>query len=280
MLFAATGCGTTNSGASIRVTLGGAQIPVEFVESWLHNAKSSHFAPTKASPIYLSQHGFRNLASGECDIACTDRLITPRELKQFADRKLQVFRIAFYGYALYVHPDNPLDAIFAKHVRMVFQKRITDWKGLVGEGAPHVDGPIHLYGPPKGTRGGMILSPLAKIWFADATWEILDSDAEIVARVAEDPNALGFAGIGYDDQARYLGLRMKRWAAPAFPSLEEIESERYGLAKLVYVYSLAPSTPEVQAVLDYLLSGEGQTAIESTNLWPIPQDRAAVSALP
>jgi phosphate transport system substrate-binding protein len=262
---------------TVRISLGGAQIPVELIESWLHDAHTRGFLVTQVSPVYLSQHGFENLARGDCDLACTDRTIAPHELEQFGEREVQARRVAFYGFALYVHPDNPLDAIFAKHVRLVYQKRIKDWAELAGDQIPELQGPINLYGPGKSTRGGMVLSPIANIWFADPTWEVLGSDAEIVAKVAEDPLGLGFASIGFDGEGvRYLGLRMERQAPPVFPSLEAVESERYGLAKLIYVYYIDPPSPAVQAVLDYLFSDDGRRAIESTDLWSVPPDRSAV----
>jgi ABC-type phosphate transport system substrate-binding protein len=116
----------------------------------------------------------------------------------------------------------------------------------------------------------------AQIWFGEPTWEPLDSDAEIVDAVAADPLALGFASVGFDQGVRYLGLRMRRTDPPAFPSLEEIESERYGLAKVIYVYLPADPTPAAQAVRDFLFSPRGRLAIESTRIWPIPPERAAV----
>ncbi|HPM23646.1 MAG TPA: substrate-binding domain-containing protein [Phycisphaerae bacterium] len=264
----------------MRVALAGAQIPVELVESWLHESRATVFSTSQVAPVYMSQHGFENLAHGECDLACTDRLITPRELEQFGDQRISGRRVAFYGYALYVNPSNPLDAIFSRHVRLVFQRRITDWSSLAGEEIPHLQGPINLYGPAKSTRAGMVLGPIANIWFADATWQVLDSDAAIVAKVAADPLGLGFAMIGYEDGVRYLGLRMERNATPAFPSLEEIESERYGLAKLIYVYYVDPPSPAVQAVLDFLASAAGREAIEGTDLWAVPPERATLPPTP
>lgn len=273
------GCRTYESRPGGEIRLGGAQIPVELVQNWLRAAKSHGFATTQVAPVYLSQHGFENLARGECDLACADRIITPRELGDFAGRELRGCRVAFYGYALYVHPDNPLDAIFARHMKMVFEKRITDWHELAGDELPQCQGPIKLYGPQKGTRAGQVLAPLARIWFANATWTELETDADIIAAVAADPLALGFASIGYDEGVRYLGLRMERRGRPAFPSLEEIESERYGLAKVIYLFYLAPPSPVVQAVLDYLWSAEGSAAIEATDVWPIQPERAALPPL-
>jgi ABC-type phosphate transport system substrate-binding protein len=271
-----TGC-AISAPPSAKVTLGGAQIPVELVQSWLQDAKPPRFYVEQVAPVYMSQHGFENLARGECDLACTDRPITIRELPQFNGKPVRGQRVAFYGYALYVNRENPLDAIFSRHVRLVFQKRIKDWQELAGPQVPQWEGPIKLYGPVKSTRAGMILSPLANIWFAEPTWEVLDSDTEIIAKVAADPLALGFASIGHDGEGvRYLGLRLERRADPSFPSLEEIESERYGLAKLIYIYYTEPPNPTVQAVLDYLLSDEGRTAIEGTDLWAVQPERSPV----
>jgi ABC-type phosphate transport system substrate-binding protein len=248
------------------------------VQSWLRDAEAARFTTAQVAPVYLSQHGYENLAGGNCDLACTDRRLTVRELAQFGDAAPIGRRIAFYGYGLYVNHNNPLDAIFARHLRMVFQKQMTDWGELAGERIPTWRGPINLYGQSKSTRAGMIMAPLAKIWFAEPTWQVLKTDQDVIAAVAADPHGLGFASIGYDnDHVRYLGLRMQRHDAPAFPSIEEIEAERYGLAKLIYVYYVAPATPPVTAALQYLQSDAGRRAIESTDLWVIPPDAAAVT---
>lgn len=224
----------------------------------------------------FSQDGFLPLAEGHCHLACTDRRPTPREHDLFAAAPIRGHRLAFYGYALYVHPDNPLDAVLARHLRPVFARRITDWRELSGGRIPGLEGPIRLYGPPKGTRAGMVLSPLANIWFAEATWQVLERDTDIVARVAADPLALGFAGIGYDDGVRYLGLQMDPTTPPAFPSLEEIESERYGLAKLIYIYHADPPAPPVQAALAYLFSEPARAALAALDVWPVAPERAAL----
>ena len=275
LLVAVTGCTAVAPPHAVRLSLAGAQIPLELVESWLRDADEFHFQTERVQPVVYSQHGFQSLLEDQCDVACTDRPIEPQELRRFGERRIEGHRVAFYGFALYVHPENPLDSIFAKHIKLLFQKKITDWKTLGGR-----EGPITLYGPQKATRGGMILMQRANIWFDKPAWTALDSDIEIVHHVAADPTALGFASIGFDQDVRYLGIRMRRINPPAFPSLEEIESERYGLAKVIYVYFASPPNPAAQAVLDYLFSARGRTAIESTNVWPIRRERAALPQAP
>ncbi|MBU0640542.1 MAG: substrate-binding domain-containing protein [Planctomycetes bacterium] len=277
LLLACCGCAGVRAAPRIDLVLGGAQIPLELVESWLNEARAYRFVVEQAKPVFLSQHGFENLAKHACDIACTDRPLAENELAQFGDQPPRGYRVAFFGFALYVHPSNPLDSIFAKHIRYLFRREITDWKQLVAEPVAGLEGPIRLYGPRKASRGGMILMRQSKIWFVDPSWEPLETDQEIIDAVAADPLALGFASIGHDGPARYLGLRMKRTAAPAFPSLEEIESQRYGLAKVIYVYLPTERTPETDAVLEYLFSARGRSEIEATDAWPIPWGRAALA---
>jgi ABC-type phosphate transport system substrate-binding protein len=124
------GCRAHDPPPAFRVALAGAQIPVELVASWLSEAEDYRFAVEQVRPVYLSQHGFDHLRDGDCDIACTDRRITPRECREFAEGEPQGYRVAFYGYALYVHPDNPTDSVFAGHIGLLFQKKIADWKEL------------------------------------------------------------------------------------------------------------------------------------------------------
>jgi phosphate transport system substrate-binding protein len=277
LLLVLSGCRSATISPSVRVRITGAQIPTEFVESWLHDAHDYQFVVEQVGVPSWSQVGFTALAQGECDLACSDRPLEKRELEQFGDREVRGYRVAFYGYALYVNPANPLDSIFAKHITLLFQRKIKDWRELGGNELPDLQGPIHLYGPRKVTRGGNILMQQARIWFAEPTWEVLDSDAEIVSRVAADPQGLGFASVGLDQDVRYLGIRMRRTGPPTFPSMEDIEGDRYGLAKVIYVYFVCPPNPAAAAAIEYLFSARGQQAIEATEAWAVPWERAAVS---
>lgn len=266
------GCG---AGSPIRpLRISGAQVATELVGGWLRRAESPRFDVHYVQPVALSQHGFEGLGAGRIDLACTDRLPAARERAALADQGVQLrgWRIGFFGYALYVHPDNRLDSVFAGHVAMLFRNEITSWHEL-GAG----EGRIRLIGPRKATRGGQILAAQARIFIADPTWEVRESDHEIVQSVASDPLALGFASIGFDHDARYLGLKMNRYEEPAFPSLEEIEREEYGLAKVIYVWVRAddPPAPALEAV-EWLRSGVGVEQMRRNRVWPMPADRAEV----
>lgn len=272
-----TGC-TSPGPAPVPIRLAGAQIAVELVDSWLTASRAQPFQATQVHASF-SDRGFQSLLDGTCDLACTDRVIGKRELAEFGARKVEGRRVAFYGYALYINPANPLDSIFAGHLKLIMRGQVTDWKQLAGEQIKGLEGPIHVYGPRKSTRGGDVLARQANIWFADPTWTVIETDQGVIEKVRQDPFALGFASVGYDQGVRCLGLREERYKSPAYPSLEEIESERYILAKVIYIYSVVPPSPAVEAVCDYLYSSAGREAIESTRLWPVDSARALTAAV-
>jgi ABC-type phosphate transport system substrate-binding protein len=277
-LAASSGCAFERVGApATKISLAGAQIPVDLVESWLNESQQQRFDIRRIGPTYLSQHGFDNLRDGLADVAVTDRPVGKLEFAALREKGKPVegMRVGFYGFALYVNPQNTLDSMFAGHLKYLFQKKTTDWKELAPPGSK-LEGPIRLIGPEKSTRGGELLMRQANIWFAQATWETKATDSQIVDAVANDPLALGFASLGFDQGVRYLALRMDRNGPPVLPSLEAIEDERYGLAKVIYVYYATPATPQVQAVLDYLFSPPGVAAIQSTSVWPLARERAKI----
>lgn len=277
VLLLAAGC-TSLDTPRVKTRITGAQITTELVESWLLDSQTYRFEVDKPANPAWSTVGYAMLAQGQCDVACTGRPPGPEELKSFGDRQVVGRRVGFFGYALYVHPDNPLDGIRARDMSLVFQGKITDWSQLLPEGSRDFSGPIHLYGPRKQTRGGMILAQHARIWMADPPWTPFDDDREIVARVQEDPLAMGFAAIGYDDGCRYLGIQLAADQPPAFPSLEEIESQRYALATVIFVYYFTPPNEAASAVVDYLFSADGRRAIEQTNVWPLPSEHSVVGS--
>ncbi|MBK9120440.1 MAG: hypothetical protein IPM18_12690 [Phycisphaerales bacterium] len=228
----------------------------------------------RIDPVRYSQDGFAALRAGNCDLACTDRPLGGREMADFGAHPPVGRRLAFYGYGLYVHPANPTDAMYTGHLRAILRGQFNDWKQVAGAAGADYVGPIRVYGTAKSTRAGELLSRLAGIVVAEATWQVCANDEAVLAAVAGDPLGLGLAGLGYDgDDVRYLGLRMTRDGTAVLPSIEAIEEERYGLARMIYIYHAAPPTEAVRAAMEYLASPAGAAAIIATDLWPIAPER-------
>lgn len=250
--------------------LAGAQIPVELVESWLKRADQARFRVERVT-FTQSATGFEALLDGRCDLACTDRPPDPREMEAFTGRDLRRAALAYYAYALYVHPSNPVDQIFVRDVRKIFGREVTGWDALGG--AP---GAIHLYGPPKDSRGGLQLAQISGAFFGRG-WTVCESDEELLAAVAADPLALAFGRAGLGGALRPLAIEMRKGDPPIPPTPVNLAGDRYPLTKMIYVYWLEPPAPAATAAVEFLMSPIGQAAIRDTDLVPLtaPPDAAA-----
>lgn len=268
-LLAAPGCALFERPLPLR--LAGAPLAVDLVERCLARSTAPRIA-TQRGQVYLSQHGFEALRTGQADAACTDRAITPAELAAFGDRRPEGYRIAYYGYALYVHPENPLDSVFAGSIRAVIERQVFDWKELGG-----TPGPIRVYGPQTCGPLGQALLRDAGVWTPQPGWTPLPGDLAIVDRVADDPAALGIAAVGYDQAARYLGVRLHRSGLPAFPTVEDIETGQYTLARVIFVYVMPFENHRADVAINFLFSAPGQSALRAAGVTPVPFDRAATN---
>ncbi len=269
ILALAGGCAPGREIHAIR--LSGGQIPTDLVDTWLGQCKDPVFRLSRVGPSAFSIDGFERLAAGECDLACVDRPLTPRELADFPTTPIGR-RVGYYGFALYVHPSNPVDSLFAKHLKMILRGQISDWSEIGGDA-----GPIRMLGPQRATRGGRLLLGQAGIFFDKEPWQALQPDTAIVDAVAGDPLALGFAAVGYDGSARYLGLRLEREGEAVLPSLEAIEADRYPFAKVIYVYHRADAGANVEEAVRFLFSPAGRAALDRAGISPIPFERSAAS---
>lgn len=269
LLLPALGCVSVPPTTTIE--LAGAQIPTEYVQAWLSHDPQRRFNPVQTDARY-SQHGFSALARGECTLACTDRQPSEEEWKAFGQKHIEGRRVAFYGFGLYVHPQNKLDGIFSGHIKLVMRKNILNWAQLATDDIGF-DGPINVYGPRKATAGGEMLGRAANIIVGEPNWVVCDSDEEIVRRVASDPYGLGLASIGLDQRVRYLGIREVRTLPPVLPSIEAIEAEKYTLARVIYLYYITPPSPTVQAACEFLQSDQAGALMRSDGVFPIDPSR-------
>jgi phosphate transport system substrate-binding protein len=136
--------------------------------------------------------------------------------RKMKDSEIQAFEKK-YGYpptqihvavdalAVYVHRDNPLgeltlpqvDAIFSKNRLCGAPTRLATWSE-VGLNGPLATRPIRLYGrnSASGTYGYFKEVALCEGDFADTVKEQPGS-ASVVQGVSEDPQGMGYSGIGY-----------------------------------------------------------------------------------
>jgi phosphate transport system substrate-binding protein len=185
--------------------------------------------------------------------------------------------------AVYVHKDNPIqaltlqqiDAIFSKTRAGGFEKDIVTWGdlGLTGDWAKK---PISLYGrnSASGTYGYFKEHALFKGDFKDGVKEQPGSSS-VVQGIANDRYALGYSGIGYKTaDVRAVPIAKDASAKAVEAEIENAYSGQYPLSRFLLLYvNKAPNTeldPLRREFLRFVLSKQGQEEVIKDGYFPLP----------
>jgi ABC-type phosphate transport system substrate-binding protein len=218
------------------------------------------------------------------------------------------------AFATFVHKGNPLEHLTLEQVDGIFggartggwngttwrtdiargpEKNIRTW-GQLGLGGEWADKPIHVYGRPL--KYNIQLGFERKVFGGGDLWNEnvreyshelnpdgtrYSSAVEMVKDLAKDPYGICFSDLGSTDitQVKALAIAAKP-GEPAYPlTLENLRARRYPLFveqwAMVSQEPGKPLDPIVKEFLTYMLSRQGQAAIEEDGKWlPIPASTA------
>lgn len=211
-----------------------------------------------------TQTGFDALASGRADLAAASRPLeaeTAWRLRALGDlRSAEAEQvIGLDGIAVVVHPANPLNALSLDQLTAVFSGRLTRWEQL---GVP--GGAIHVLA--RDARSGTFETFRALLLDASSTRlsaraERFESNEALVARVANDRQAIGFGSLNVLHHAKALAVA--EGDAPALlPSPAAVASEDYPLTRRLYLYRpTSVPCPLAKALVTFVQSPAGQAIL-------------------
>ena len=140
--------------------------------------------------------GVQKVGEGLVQIGNTGRALKEGEIAKYG---LVSFPFAIDGVAVAVNPGNGVTSLTKAQVKDVFAGRITNWKELGGK-----DAAISLYvrEDGSGTRETFEERALDKGTSARSA-NVVNSNGAMKTAIAQDPNAIGYVGIGHlDDSIR------------------------------------------------------------------------------
>ncbi len=232
------------------------------------------------------------LVAGTSHFGPMSRKMKSKEVKEFEVKygyRPTPIRVALDALAVFVHKDNPIVGMSMDQVDSVFSSGrkcggaapITNWNDLdVSESRP-----IELFGRDSnsGTRGYFKKRALCKGDLSDAVAEIPSSE-EIVERIAQTPNAMGYSGIGYATPGvRAVPLAKKSGSAYAEATPENAVSGKYPLSRFLYIYvNKKPGEPLPAAQSEFLqmvLSPVGQRIVADHGFIPLPEKTVRQEAI-
>lgn len=209
------------------------------------------------------------------DIANASRQIKPEELAEAEAVGLhpQEFIIARDAIAVIVNRENPVDHLTLDQLSKIYRGEINNWSEVGGEDrvivrlSRETNSGTHVYFLESVIRKG---SKEDKTIFSADTL-LLPSSEGIISEVRDNPNAIGYDGLGYvTDEVKILGISSD--ATPenyVIPSAETVTDNSYLISRDLYMYTQNVPTGAIKEYLDWIFSPEAQAIVKELGFVPI-----------
>jgi phosphate transport system substrate-binding protein len=285
IIFALIGC----KSSAESVGEGSSQEPVAYIENkgsdtivnlalaWTEKYASLHPEVRISVTGGGSGTGIAALINGTVDIANASRQISPDELKAAEANGTNPveFVVARDAIAVIVNPSNPVDRLTMQQISDIYSGKINNWQEVGGEDRPIVrlsretNSGTHLYFLEEVVRLG---EEDNKTLFSTTTL-LLPSSEGITSETRDNPNAIGYDGLGYvTPDVKVVAVATSQDGVVGeyvTPSIETVHNNTYPIARDLFMYTAGEPEGAVKEYLDWILSTEAQQIVSELGFVPI-----------
>ena len=217
--------------------------------------------------------GIAALINGTLDLANASRQIKPEEREQAeANGIIPVeFVVARDAIAIIVNPNNPVEQLTIGQLSDIYSGKIVNWSQVGGEDRPIVklsretNSGTHVYFLEIVLRRG---DSEDKTLFSPDTL-LLPSSEGITAEVRDNPNAIGYDGLGYvTPDVKVIAVAADQSGPFVLPSGDTVNNGQYPIARDLYMYSADQPTGRVLDYLNWILGPEAQRIVSELGFVP------------
>jgi phosphate transport system substrate-binding protein len=217
--------------------------------------------------------GIAAMINGTVDIANASRAMKAEEIAAAEANGITPveFVVARDAIAVVVHPSNPVDGLTLQQISDIYTKRITNWSQVGGENRPIVllsresNSGTYVYFLENVVQLGDKKSDLL---FSPDTL-LMPSSEGISAEVRQNPNAIGYDGLGYVTADQKMVAVARDANGPyVLPSVETVNDGSYPISRPLYMYTAGQPTGEIKVYLDWILD-EGQVLVAKLGFVPL-----------
>jgi phosphate transport system substrate-binding protein len=211
--------------------------------------------------------GLTALVNKTVDIANASRQMKPEEITaaKAAGLNPQEFVIARDAIAVIVNPENPVQHLTIEQLSKIYRGEINNWKEVGGEDRPIVrlsretNSGTHVYFLEAVVRLG---NSKDKTIFSRDTL-LLPSSEGIIAEVRDNPNAIGYDGLGYvTSEVKVVAISgLDSPDSFVLPSAITVTDGTYVISRDLYMYTQNPPTGAIKDYLDWIVSPEAQKIV-------------------
>ncbi|MCL2485695.1 MAG: phosphate ABC transporter substrate-binding protein [Endomicrobia bacterium] len=265
-----------NRGYSASMQIKGSDTIVNLVQVWAERFVEKNPSYNIGVTGGGSGTGFAGLINGTCDIAMSSRKIEEKEIVRAAEKDINPveFMVGLDGLAILIHKDNPVDKLTLEQLRDIFMATITNWKEVGGEDRRIVilsresNSGTHMFFKEHVLRHN---DKKSKEEFAPRAL-LMPSSHAIYDEVYQNPNALGYVGMGYiNDKVKAISVAVNENSEYFYPNVENVMTGKYPISRPLFLYTSCQPSGVVEKFIEYALSDEGQAIVEEVDFVPINQ---------
>jgi len=218
--------------------------------------------------------GIAALINNTVDIASASRRIKTEEIEAAQANGVNPVEhvIARDAIAVIVNPDNPVSELTLQQLSDIYSGKINNWKEVGGEDRPimrlsrETNSGTHVYFLETVLRLG---NSDDKTLFSTDTL-LLPSSEGIIIEVRQNPNAIGYDGLGYvPDDLKMIAIAEETGGAYVLPSIPTVNDKSYPIARDLYMYTDGEPTGFVKDYLDWILGAEAQEIVAELGFVPV-----------
>lgn len=219
--------------------------------------------------------GIAALINGTVDIANASRAIKAEELENAEKQDLdpQEYVVAKDAIAVVVHLSNPIDQLTLEQISAIYSGQVDNWSELGGDDRPIVrlsretNSGTHVY----------FLETVIRLGDADnqtlfsPDTLLMQSSEGIIVEVGQNPNAIGYDGLGYvTEEMKVLAIGTTAEGPFILPSAATVNDGSYPVARDLYMYTPDEPSGMVAEYLDWVRSSaEAQAIVTQLGFVPV-----------
>jgi phosphate transport system substrate-binding protein len=218
--------------------------------------------------------GIAAILNGTCDIAQSSRDVKEKELEEGRKKGFEIVQtqVGIDALAVVVHPDNPVSKLSISQLSDIFTRKTGQWSVVGGSNAAILvlsrerNSGTHVYFLEHVVRKGNEKGPEE---FAPAVLMMPSSQA-IVEEVSQNPNAIGYVGMGYlTDKVKAVSVAKDEKTGYFPPTLEAAKNRQYPIARPLWILTPGQAQGLVKTFVDFMISTEGQKIVQKMDFVPL-----------
>ncbi len=251
----------------------GSDTIVNLALAWAESYQGAHTDVRISVTGGGSGTGIAALINNTVDIANASRQIKDEEIAEAQAKGVEPVEhiIARDAIAVIVNPENPVSELTLQQISDIYSGKITNWSDVGGEDRPIVklsretNSGTHVYFLETVLR---LSSKEDKTLFSMDTL-LLPSSEGIISEVRDNPNAIGYDGLGYvPDDLKMIAIAKAAGESYVLPSIETVNDKTYAIARDLYMYTNGEPAGVVKEYLEWILSDEAQQIVAELGFVP------------